>query len=134
MDPAFVCLLDTRQLTVHHDVVNDWLYSQWKGRHNAETVPVCAAHVFACLEVTKCQKLLSDHTELTGDWQAVAMRVGSEALAQTAARGVRAIAWVYGPDYHDQLAMHLAVSVATRPVIAIFDDVASACQWLQHTP
>lgn len=134
MDSILCCLVNTPLLAIHHDVANGWLYNEWRGIHSAQTVPVCAAHIFACLDATKCQKMLSDHTDLTGDWQSVARHVGREAFEQTAARGVRAIAWVYGPDYHDQLAMHLAERVTTRPAVAIFGDVASAYLWLQRTP
>ncbi|MGI4738095.1 MAG: hypothetical protein ACRYG7_23245 [Janthinobacterium lividum] len=48
------------------------------------------------------------------------------------ARGVCAFAWVYGPDFRDQLAMHQAMQVASQPVIAVFDDVATAYLWLQQ--
>lgn len=132
MEPVLACLVDTPLLTIHHDVTNAWLYNQWKGTHNADTILTCAHHILASLDATGCRKMLSDHTEFNGNWMAVAPRLGREAFAQVAARGVGTVAWVYGEDYHDQMAMYLAQRAMVRPTIAIFGDVATACFWLQQ--
>lgn len=134
MEPSLKCLLDTPLLTIQHDITNGWLYNQWKGAHDPNTVFACIHHILACLEATACRKILSDHTEFIGNWLHVAPRVGSEAFEQIAARGVVAVAWVYGKNYHDQMAMYLAQRTAARPLITIFGDVASAYGWLQQWP
>jgi hypothetical protein len=132
MESSLVCLLDTPVLTIYHDAANDCLYNQWKDTHDADTILACIGHIMACLEANACQKVLSDHTEFTGDWKQLAPEVGGEVFEQMAARGVRLFAWVHGPDCRDQLAMHQAMQVASKPTITLFDDVATACQWLQQ--
>jgi len=132
MKPALVCLVDTPLLTIYHDVANGWLYNHWKGTHDATTIYTCAPYILAALDATGCRKVLSDHGELSGNWVQIAPRLGREAFAQLAARGVRAVAWVHSQDYHDQMAMYLAQRATTCPDIAIFDDVATACFWLQQ--
>ena len=134
MEHALHCLLDTPLLTICHDTSNGWLYNQWKGSHTYDTVFICVEHILACLDATACTKMLSDHTQLTGDWEKAASRLGSESFGQVAVRGVSAVAWVYGPDYRDLVAMRLTQHVAEKPTIAIFDDVATACIWLQQRP
>jgi hypothetical protein len=42
------------------------------------------------------------------------------------------VAWVYGPDYHDQMAMLLTQRAAERPAIVIFSDLYAAYLWLQQ--
>jgi hypothetical protein len=132
MKPSLNCLLDTPLLTIYHDVANGWLYNEWKGTHNPDTVLACIGHILACLDATGCRKMLSDHTEFTGDWKQVAPRVGREVFEQIAARGVSAFAWVHGPDCRDQLAMHQVQYLTAQPNLAIFDDVATAYLWLQQ--
>lgn len=119
-------------LTIQHDAATACLYNQWKGPQDVDTVLGCINHILACLEATACQKILSDHTEFTGDWRQLVPRVGGEVLTQMAAQGVRAFAWVHGPDLRDQLAMHQTVQLGAHLTIALFDDIATAYLWLQQ--
>jgi hypothetical protein len=60
--------------------------------------------------------------------------IGGEYLTTLAAQGVAYFAWVYTAGHHDRTSMEQALRFATEPAIAIFDDVASAYEWLQHCP
>lgn len=128
------CLLDTPGLRVSYDEANGWLYNQWLGVHDKASVKVHAAAICACHRAQPCRKILSDHTGLEGSWQHSVPWIGGEYLSQLAGQGVEYFAWVYSKGYHDLSAMEQALLYATRPVVAIFDNIASAYEWLQHCP
>ena len=128
------CLLDLPGLQVNYDEANGWLYNQWLGAHEAASVREHAAAICACHRAQPCSKILSDHSGLVGSWQHSVPWIGGEYLNTLAEQGVQYFAWVYNKGYHDRTAMEQALYYATRPVIAIFDDVASAYEWLQHCP
>ena len=121
-------------LRVSYDPVNTWLYNQWLGEHTEASVKVCAEAVCACLRAQPCAKILSDHSQLRGDWQAAAAWVGQENFAHLAAQGIAYFAWVYSPSYTDRVAMERTLLYTKAPLVAIFDDLAEAYDWLQRCP
>jgi hypothetical protein len=128
------CLLDTPGLRISSDEANNWLYNQWLGMHNEDSVKMYASHICACLRQRPFTKILSDHSGLVGNWQGAAPWIGQEYFVRLAAQGIAYFAWVYNEHYHDRLAMEQTLYYTTSPVVAIFDDVASAYEWLQHCP
>ncbi|MGI4738101.1 MAG: hypothetical protein ACRYG7_23275 [Janthinobacterium lividum] len=133
------CLLNTPSLRVSYDPVNAWLYNQWLGEHTAISVLACADLILECLRAQPCTKILSDHSELRGDWQAAAPLIGSRGLAQLAEQGVTCFAWIYSPFHTNRAAMERALHYKREPnkkepAIAIFDDLAEAYEWLQRAP
>jgi hypothetical protein len=125
------CLLDTPGLRVSYDTVNQWLYNQWRGSHTEATIKEGAAGIYACLAHQPCAKILSDHSEVIGNWQGAAPWVGRQYFDRLARRGIRHFAWVYAPGYYDRVAMERSRFFSTHPVVAIFNDVASAYDWLR---
>ncbi|MGI4734894.1 MAG: hypothetical protein ACRYG7_06905 [Janthinobacterium lividum] len=131
---ALRCLLDTPKLCIWYDPVNDWLYNQWLGYHDNVSVMACTQAISACLRTQPCPKILSDHSQLSGNWLAASPLVGQQGLAQLATQGVAYFAWVYSPHYADRLAMEQALSYALAPIANIFDNLADAYEWLQRFP
>lgn len=127
------CLLNTPGLRVLHDSANQWLYSQWLGQHDGESMQRHTELVCACLQTQPSPKILSDHSLLTGDWQQAAPGC-RHAFERMAAQGVAYFAWVYAPAYTDRLAMEKAMLHIARPAVAIFDDISSAYEWLRRMP
>lgn len=128
------CLLDYPGLRVSYDQANGWLYNQWLGVHDAASVQQHAALICACHRAQPCSKILSDHSGLVGSWQHSVLWIGGEYLATLAAQGVTYFAWVYNTGYQDRIAMAHALHYATAPAIAMFEDLASAYQWLRYSP
>lgn len=128
------CLLDTPGLRIYSDEANGWLYNQWLGMHDEVSVKTYASYICACLQQRPVSKILSDHTGLVGNWQGAAPWIGKEYFVRLAAQGIAYFAWVYNENYHDHLAMEQTLYYTTHPAVAIFDDVASAYEWLRHCP
>ncbi|RZK22434.1 MAG: hypothetical protein EOO63_18310 [Hymenobacter sp.] len=128
------CLLDTPTLRVCYDAANQWLYCQWLGQHDGPSVAQHAQAIFACLMERPCRKMLSDHSQLLGDWRAAAPETVRHNFERLADYGVLYVAWVYSRDYHDHLSMQQVLRYPSRSTVALFSDVASAYEWLSHYP
>ncbi|HET9503326.1 MAG TPA: hypothetical protein VFO93_07285 [Hymenobacter sp.] len=90
--------------------------------------------ICACHRTCPYPKILSDHSALEGSWQHSVRGIGGPYLTRLAAQGVAYFAWVYSDGYQDRASMEQALFYATEPAIALFADLASACQWLQRSP
>lgn len=128
------CLVDTPFITVSHDPVNNWLYAQWQGLHTEESVRVSAEHIFACLTAYPCLKMLSDHSLLVGNWQPAIPSVVQQNFKRLAAHGVRYVGWVHSFEHSDLIAMEQVVRNMAQPLVGLFDEVASAHDWLLYCP
>jgi len=128
------CLVDLPGLRVSCDEANGWLYNQWLGEHDETSVRQHAACICACLTARPCTKMLSDHTGLLGTWQGTSPWMGCQYFDRLARQGILYFAWVYNAGYHDRVAMEQTLYYTTQPVVAIFDDVATAYYWLRSCP
>jgi len=128
------CLLDTPGLRISYDAANHWLYNQWIGVYDEAAVRERVQDVFACLATQPCPRILSDHSQLTGNWLSASVWIGEHYFERLVKYGITHFAWVYSAAYPDRLAMEKTLSFTTHPVVAIFDDVASAYEWLRQCP
>jgi hypothetical protein len=127
-------LFDSPGLRITYDATNKWLYNQWRGLHDEVSIQAGGLQVYACLAQYPCTKILSDHSELHGDWQQGNVEHSLRYFSRLAALGITQFAWVYGPDYRDRAAMERSYYLLTEPVVAVFDDIASAYEWLRQCP
>ena len=128
------CLVDLPGLRVSRDEANGWLYNQWLGEHDEASVKYHAAKICACLTARPCPKILSDHSGLAGNWQGASPWVGRGFFDRLAQQGVLYFAWVYNLGYYDRVAMEKTLFYTTRPIVALFGEVASAYDWLRSCP
>jgi hypothetical protein len=127
-------LVVTPSLCVAYDTANQWLYNQWLGVHDKESVRLSAETIFSCLATYPCIKMLSDHSLLQGDWQPAIPAVVQHNFERLASHGVRYVAWVHSFEYNDLVAMERVVRNMPEPLVGLFDEVASAYDWLLHCP
>lgn len=125
-------LYDTPSLSIFHDAAQNWLYVEWKGAHTAESARTGGEQVLQCLRGCTCPKMLNDNSQVTSEWAAGARWVGGEYYQQLAGLGMRHVAWVCPPDWGARRSMETAMLFVTRPVVVLFDDVASAYTWLER--
>ena len=126
-------LLDTSSITIAHDLCNQWLYVDWKGRHNEHSVRVGCKQVLEFLRLTKCQKILNDNTNVIGDWQEASKWLGEEFIHCLTEAGLRYLAWVYSPDYLSRRAVDATLAFVSCPMVVSFEDLASAYTWLRES-
>jgi len=125
-------LYSTSGLSISFDTPNEWLYVEWKGSHDAHSAQTGGQQVLRHLQTRPCYKMLNDNTLVTSDWEEGARWVGSEYYTLLAGHGMRYVAWVCPPNWAARRSMEIAMQFVTRPVVILFDDLASAYEWLER--
>lgn len=128
------CLLTTPSLEVYHDAVRQWLYTRWLGRHNAASIKQAITAICACMQGPAYTKILSDHSGLIGEWPAESPWELRTYFDYLAARGIAYFAWVHNENRHNRTTMEQMLVSVGHPAVAIFEDVASAYDWLRRCP
>ncbi|AYA37796.1 hypothetical protein D3Y59_12520 [Hymenobacter oligotrophus] len=152
--PQFYPLYESSEIAIAHDKRNCWLYVQWLGNHNVDSIRNGCLLLLHYLQETKSAKLLNDDTHVTIaaqitdadlDWrpgdtpcEGSAVWVGSTFYSMLASAGLQFIAWVNAPSVLNRRTADLALNVSetvqlpeNRPLVVTFDDLASAYEWLQ---
>ncbi|RZJ95065.1 MAG: hypothetical protein EOO60_01500 [Hymenobacter sp.] len=127
-------LVVTPSLCVAYDTTNRWLYNQWLGMHDKESIRLGAEAIFACLAAHPCTKMLSDYSQLKGDWRPDVSAVVYRNFERLTEHGISYVAWVCSFEYADRMAMEQLLRELAQPTISLFDEVASAYDWLLQCP
>lgn len=127
----FTPLFASVALDVQYDEANAWLYLDWKGPQTLAGVQASTQHVSALIARTNCHKALNDNSRVTQTSWELMRWLAAEYLPATGRLGLDYVAWVYSSvlvcrSDLDQMALLLA----PRPHVALFEDVASAYAWL----
>ena len=125
-------LYDVPTLTISYDYDGDWLYLDWHGNLDDETVMSGALKLLELLKQERCHKVLNDNTHITGLW-ADAAKWGSDVFfPMLHEAGCRYFSWVYSPERYSQLSAELAVQRTTAGIgIMTFRDLPMAAEWLR---
>jgi hypothetical protein len=126
------CLYDTSRLTISYDRTKKWLYVEWKGQHDAVSAKTGGERVLHYIQTRTCSKMLNDNSQVTSDWEQGARWVGGHYYLLLAEQGVRYVAWVSPPNWSARKSMETAMQFVTKPIVVLFDDVASAYTWLDR--
>jgi len=109
------------------------LYVQWFGNITAESVVAGARAVLVTQERLQVPLLLNDKHRATGDWSEALEWLEFEWLPQSCRYGLRAFAYVFVPDLHNQLASVEFVSRCNPQLaIQVFYDTSVARAWLHE--
>ncbi|GAB3857674.1 hypothetical protein GCM10028822_31780 [Hymenobacter terrigena] len=125
-------LYDVPTLTISYDYLNDWLYLDWHGNLDDDSVMAGALKLLELLPQERCAKVLNDNTRITGLW-ADAAKWGSDVFfPQLHAAGCRYFSWVYSPERYSQLSAELAVQRTSAGIIIMtFHNLENAAEWLR---
>jgi hypothetical protein len=123
-------LYDTPPLTIAYDPMQQWLYVEWKGKHDANSARVGGELILRYLQNYPCRKMLNDNSQVTSDWEDGARWVGSHYYRLLAEQGMQYVAWVCPPHWSARKSMDTAMQFVTQPMVILFDDVATAYSWL----
>ena len=130
---ALQTLYNAPTLTLSYDHANDWLYLDWHGALDDESVVAGALKLLELLKQEQCSKVLNDNTRITG-LLADAAKWGSDVfLPMLYEAGCRSFAWVYSPERYSQLSAQLAMEqTAAGIAIMPFQNRDTAAEWLQR--
>ena len=144
-------------LSIAYDHCKDWIFLEWRGFHDEDSVRAGCLLLLHYVQLKKCTKVLTTDTLSSSkasvvdewlldapgsnSWESAASWLGSEFYRQLADAGLKYLAWVNSSSPVNRRAANaaLAASEALQPkenrlLIITFDDVASAYEWLQHRP
>ncbi|GAB2962165.1 hypothetical protein GCM10027048_33210 [Hymenobacter coalescens] len=123
--------VDTPGLAIGYDAANEWLYTDWRGEHDQASSQACCLLMLEALRRHPCRKILNDNSSVTR--QTMQLTPWSRWwLGEMMHAGLQYVAWVYPRNFEARQATENAIRFIQRPVVASFDDVASAYVWLRH--
>jgi hypothetical protein len=117
-------------IAIFYDHTNDWLFADWYGEHNRETSQAACLLLLEQLRLHSTTRILNDNTRIVrtsielGEWSAWW-------LGEMRAAGLAALAWVYPQNFAARKATDAILLRISQPLIATFDELASAYFWLQ---
>ncbi|WP_019947968.1 hypothetical protein [Hymenobacter aerophilus] len=116
---------------VEYDPTRQLLAVHWFGNLTGQQVIYVARTTQQLSATHPYRLLLNDKSQATGDWSEAQAWLEYEWLPQALAGGLRAVAYVFTPDMHNQLASYQFVEYLAPYVrIEVFPDLTSALQWL----
>lgn len=120
-----------RLVEIEHDPAWPLLCVRWFGNLTGEQVIAVARQTLEMRGAMRYELLLNDKRGSTGDWSESLDWLEFEWLPQARAGGLRAVAYVFSPDMHNQLASARFVQrILPHLPIEVFYDLPAAVQWL----
>lgn len=118
-----------------HSPRHKLLGTQWYGNLTGREVMQVAQEYLHLQSRLHYPLLLNDKSQATGDWSEAMDWLEYEWLPQAMKSGLRAMAYVFSPDMHNQLAsLTFFERVRKHIPIQLFYDVPAAWQWLRTQP
>ncbi len=128
---ALQILLEEPHITISYDHLREWLYADWHGDQDMKSVQDGCTAMLRLMQTQRSHKVLNDNTRVTSMWSEAAEWTGKEWFAAMTAAGLEYFAWVYSSNLYSRLSTDLTLQfTAGRPVVATFDDLATAKAWL----
>jgi hypothetical protein len=126
-------LLKDSHIVISYDHSDGWLVADWRGDQNLASVQRGGAELLRLLKQHQCQKVLNDNTNVTNMWSEAAEWAGKDWFPAMTTAGLQYFAWVYSPNTYSRLSTDLTLQfTGNAPVVATFDDVATAAAWLRQ--
>ncbi|HEX8349631.1 MAG TPA: hypothetical protein VF598_06705 [Hymenobacter sp.] len=123
-------LLTTPHVTAYYDNTNKWLYLDWHGALTLDMVRTSCLMIARCFLTRRFKRILNDNTNVSALTPDVAPWLAKEYLPYMRMVGIEYVAWVYSPNMDVQNDTELALNKLSTPVVALFDDMATAYEWL----
>ena len=124
-------LLESPHLTISYDHQHGWLYADWHGNQDMNSVQNGATELLRLMKEHHCHKILNDNTLVTSMWSEAAEWGGTEWFPAMEASGLQYFAWVYSTNVYSRLSTDLTLQFKPgSPVVATFDDFDTAKAWL----
>ena len=126
-------LQETQAMSVYYDHSNDWMFTDWHGELTLPLVQESCLTLAHCFLERPCTHILNNNSKVTRLSTDVPPWLAHEYLPHISVAGVEFLAWVSAPSLLVKALTGEAVSGLGKPVVALFDDLAEAYDWLQRT-
>lgn len=120
-------------ITITADTKNQWLYVDWKGFQDKESVKHGCLKMLDMLKAAGVSKVLNDNTNVLGTWSDAAEWVGKEWFPMMETAGLKYFAWIYSPSTFSQLSADKSVDVLEAGVTTrLFSNKTDGMAWLNQ--
>jgi hypothetical protein len=124
-------IVDQASIFIGYDATNHWLYVDWKGEHTSASSQAACMLMLESLRARPCAKILNDNSNITHTTISITPWA-TWWLGEMLQAGLKYIAWIYPRNFEARQQTEAIMQRIERPVVATFDDVASAYVWLQQ--
>jgi hypothetical protein len=126
-------LHDTVPVAAYYDAHNDWLFADWRGELNLDQVQAGCLTLAQCFLERTYTRVLNSNCDVTHMSAEAPVWLARDYLPHLGLAGIEYLAWVCAPSLLLKHFASEAVGQLQTPTVAMFDDVADAYTWLQHT-
>jgi hypothetical protein len=118
---------------IEYDIRNNWIYANWIGFQNKETVLDGCEKILKALQQKNCTRILNDNRRVTSKWHESAEWVARDWFPRLYVAGCFYFAWIYSinPDYCLSVDETLLIKKAAVETL-LFDDYETAVSWLDE--
>lgn len=110
-------------IVIEYNHVEDWLYVNWRGYVNYETVTAGCEKMLHYMVERSCYKILNDNTNVEGIWSGASKWVGKDWMPRMRASGLQCFAWVQSPSALSQMSTEKALKhTEEKEIVKLFDD------------
>src|SRR5688572_11377853 len=120
-------LFSERNIEISYEPVQEYIYGNWLGFQNEESVKAGCKKMLEFLNDKRCQKVLNDNTQVTGPWQAATKWVGEIWFPQMEEAGLKHFAWIFSPNLFAELSAKKAMPASG--VVQAFHSFKDAQKW-----
>lgn len=118
-------------VTVGYNEEEHYLYANWRGFQNFQTVKRGCVKIIEGLTEHRCHLLLNDNLKVMGTWADAVQWVTKECFPMLEKAGLTHLAWIYSPSTFSRLAADQTIQKTNGPItIKTFGNKKDAVAWL----
>ncbi|RIJ41548.1 hypothetical protein [Pontibacter oryzae] len=119
-------------IALEYNAVDNWIYVNWKGYQNYDTVVAGCEKILELMKAQACYRILNDNTRVEGQWSAAAKWGADVWFPAMFEAGLKSFAWIYSPSTLSRLSTDKTLKLADFPKqVKVFDDLDLAQDWLR---
>ena len=117
-----------KNLEISYDPENKYLYCNWLGFQNKESIMKSGFIILDLLKQKKVSKVLNDNSQVTGPWQEAAEWTATVWFPQMIESGLKHFAWIFSPNIFSELSAKKAMP--SSGIVKSFNSYNDALSWL----
>ena len=117
-----------KNLEISYDPEQKYLYCNWLGFQNKESIMKSGLIILDLLKQKKVSKVLNDNSQVTGPWQEAAEWTATVWFPQMIENGLKHFAWIFSPNIFSELSAKKAMP--SSGIVKSFNSYNDALSWL----
>lgn len=121
-------LVSEKSIEISYDRENGYLYCNWIGFQNKDSIMKSGEKILDCLMRKKATKVLNDNTLVTGPWHEAAEWTVTNWFPRMEKAGLKHFAWIFSANIFAELSAKKAMPASE--VVRSFAGIKPAKDWL----